>query len=64
MEQELLLKEQQLAEITKKQDDLERKLIYINLNETETKNDNDRLQKVWIGKGRFLRIGKYFIGKN
>jgi hypothetical protein len=48
MEQELFLKEQQLVEITKKQDDLERKLIHINLNETETKNDNDRLHKVWI----------------
>ena len=46
MENELLLKEQLLAEATKKHDDLERKLLYINLNETETKNDNDRLQKV------------------
>jgi hypothetical protein len=47
MEHELLLKEQQLAELTKKQNDLEMKLIHINLNETETKNNNERLQKVF-----------------
>jgi len=47
MEHELLLKEQQLAELTKKQNDLEMKLIHINLNETETKNNNERLQQVF-----------------
>lgn len=46
MEQELLHKEQQLAEVMKKQTELETKLVHYNLNETETKNDNDRLQKV------------------
>ncbi|CAF4770544.1 unnamed protein product [Rotaria sp. Silwood1] len=45
MEEELCLKEQQLAEVTKKQNDLEMQLIHINLNETEMKNDNERLQK-------------------
>jgi hypothetical protein len=56
MEQELFLKEQQLSEAMKKHEDLERKLLYINLNEAETKNDNDRLQKVLIEKGFFLKI--------
>ncbi len=46
MEHEIHLKEQQLSEMTKKQTELERKLIHINLNETETKNDNERLIKV------------------
>ena len=46
MEHELHIKEQQLFEITKIQRDLEMKLLHTNLNETETKNDNDRLQKV------------------
>ncbi|CAF4169459.1 unnamed protein product [Rotaria sp. Silwood2] len=45
MEEELRMKEQQLAEITKKQNDLEMKLIDININDTEMKNDNERLQK-------------------
>jgi hypothetical protein len=56
MEQELFLKEQQLSEAMKKHEDLERKLLYINLNEAETKNDNDRLQKVLIRKGFLLKI--------
>ena len=46
MERELLQKEEQLADITKKQNELEMKLIHYNLNETETKNDNERLLKV------------------
>ncbi len=54
MEHELFIKEQQLSEITKKQNDLEMKLIHINLNETETKNDNERLQKVFSKKKRIL----------
>ncbi|CAF0982863.1 unnamed protein product [Rotaria sordida] len=45
MEEQLHIKEQQLAEVTKKQNDLEMKLIHTNLNETEIKNDNERLQK-------------------
>lgn len=45
MERELLSKEQQLTELMKKQHELEMKLIHINLNETETKNDNERLQR-------------------
>lgn len=46
MERELRGKEQQLAEITKKQSELELKLLRVNMNETETKSENDRLQKV------------------
>jgi hypothetical protein len=46
MELELRSKEQQLADVTKKQSDLEMKLLRLNLNETETKSDNERLQKV------------------
>ncbi|CAF1133868.1 unnamed protein product [Adineta ricciae] len=45
MERELRGKEQQLAEITKKQSELELKLLRVNMNETETKSENDRLQK-------------------
>ena len=46
MEEQLLYKEQQLVELTKKQTDLERKFLFLNLNETETKSDNERLLKV------------------
>jgi hypothetical protein len=46
MERELRSKEQQLSEVTKKQSDLEMKLLRLNLNESETKSENDRLQKV------------------
>lgn len=46
MERELRLKEQQLTDVTKKQGDLEMKLLRLNLNESETKSENDRLQKV------------------
>jgi hypothetical protein len=46
MERELRSKEQQLSEVTKKQGDLEMKLLRLNLNESETKNENERLQKV------------------
>lgn len=46
MDRELRSKEQQLSEITKKQSDLEFKLLRLNLNESETKNENERLQKV------------------
>ena len=46
MERELRLKEQQLAEVTRKQSHLEMQLLRLNLNESETKNENDRLQKV------------------
>ncbi|CAF4562006.1 unnamed protein product [Rotaria sp. Silwood2] len=45
MDRELRLKEQQLSELTKKQSDLEMKLLRLNLNESETKNENERLQK-------------------
>ncbi|CAF1509459.1 unnamed protein product [Adineta ricciae] len=45
MEKELRIKEQQLADITKSQKELELRLLHTNLNEAETKNDNDRLQK-------------------
>ncbi|CAF0852251.1 unnamed protein product [Adineta steineri] len=45
MERELHLKEQHLLEVTKKQSDLELKLLKVNLNENETKSENDRLQK-------------------
>ncbi|CAF0868153.1 unnamed protein product [Rotaria sordida] len=45
MDRELRSKEQQLAEITKKQSDLEMKLLRLNLNESDTKNENERLQK-------------------
>lgn len=45
MERELRSKEQQLTEVTKKQSELEMKLLRVNLNESETKNENDRLQK-------------------
>jgi len=49
MERELHSKEQQLLDVTKRQNDLEMKLLRVNLNETETKSENDRLQKVrWI----------------
>jgi hypothetical protein len=47
MDRELHIKEQQLSEIMKKQSELEMKLVHFNLNEAETKNDNDRLQKVF-----------------
>lgn len=46
MERELRSKEQQLNDVTKRQSDLEMKLLKLNLNESETKNENDRLQKV------------------
>jgi len=46
MEREIRLKEQQLSEVTKKQSDLEMKFLRLNLNESETKNENERLQKV------------------
>ncbi|CAF3256647.1 unnamed protein product [Rotaria socialis] len=45
MEEELRIKEQQLAEVTKKKNALEMKLFDINLNETEMKHDNERLQQ-------------------
>jgi small GTP-binding protein len=45
MERELRIKEQQLSEVTKKQSDLEMKFLRLNLNESETKNENERLQK-------------------
>jgi len=45
MERELRSKEQQLNDVTKRQSDLEMKLLKLNLNESETKNENDRLQK-------------------
>jgi hypothetical protein len=64
MEHELFLKEQQLSEIMKKQNDLEMKLIHINLNETETKNDNERLEKVFSKKKKFFFFVELFIGKN
>lgn len=54
MEQELLDKEQQLMELTKKQMELERRFLFSNLNETETKNDNDRLLKVRIQSNSFM----------
>lgn len=68
MERELRGKEQQLADVTKKQSDLEMKLLRLNLNETETKSENDRLQKVcfhccffehkyWI-EFEFFNLGK------
>jgi hypothetical protein len=60
MEHELLVKEQQLAEVTKKQNDLEIKLIHINLNETETKNDNERLLKVFYKRKMFVKLRIYF----
>ena len=46
MERALHSKEQQLSEVTKKQSDLELKVLRLNLNESETKSENDRLQKV------------------
>lgn len=46
MEREIRSKEQQLTEVTKKQSDLEMKVLRLNLNETETKSENERLQKV------------------
>lgn len=46
MERELRGKEQQLGEVTKKQSDLEMKLLRLNLNESETKSENERLQRV------------------
>lgn len=46
MERELRSKEQQLTDVTKKQSDLEMKLLRLNLNESETKSENERLQKV------------------
>lgn len=48
MERELRSKEQQLNDVTKRQSDLEMKLLRLNLNESETKNENDRLQKVRV----------------
>ena len=45
MERELLQKELQLADVMKRQNELETKLVHYNLNETETRNDNERLQK-------------------
>ena len=45
-ERELRIKEQQLSEVTKRQGDLEMKLLRLNFNESETKNENERLQKV------------------
>lgn len=46
MEEQLRIKEQQLAEVSKKYNDLETKLLFINQNETEMKHDNERLQIV------------------
>lgn len=46
MERELRSKEQQLTDVTKRQSDLEMKLLRLNLNESETKSENERLQKV------------------
>ena len=46
MERELHSKEQQLSEVTKKQSDLELRVLRLNLNESETKSENERLQKV------------------
>jgi len=45
MERALRSKEQQLSEVTKKQSDLELKLLRFNLNESESKSENERLQK-------------------
>jgi hypothetical protein len=58
MERELRLKEQQLQEVTKKQGDLEMKFLRLNLNETETKSENERLQKVYK---IYLILLKYFL---
>ena len=63
LQDELNLKEQQLIEGTKKQTELEMKLSQINANESEARNDNERLQKVSIalmhrsleGHGHFSR---------
>jgi hypothetical protein len=70
MERELRSKEQQLSEVTKKQGDLEMKLLRLNLNESETKNENERLQKVekiFIHKTVFIcsfyPIGKDSVGR-
>ena len=57
MERELRSKEQQLSEVTKKQGDLEMKLLRLNLNESETKNENERLQKV----EKILYLSKDFL---
>lgn len=46
MEKELHLKEEELAEILKRQNELEMKFYQSNFNETEMKNENERLQKV------------------
>ncbi len=54
MERELRSKEQQLTEVTKKQSDLEMKLLRVNLNETETKSENERLQKVDLNYFKFF----------
>ena len=64
MERELRLKEQQLSEMIKKQNELEMKLIHINLNETETKNDNERLIKVYKKEMNLIKkIINFLLGK-
>lgn len=66
MEKELRIKEQQLADVTKSQKELELKLLHTNLNETETKNDNERLLKVSFRCPRLFVVNKlivYLAGK-
>lgn len=65
MERELRSKEQQLNDVTKRQSDLEMKLLKLNLNESETKSENDRLQKVKEENGRKVRRYSFFryVGK-
>ena len=50
MEKELQRKEQELMQVTRKQTDLEMRVMQINLNETETRSENERLQKVTRGR--------------
>jgi hypothetical protein len=65
MERELRIKEQQLSEVTKKQSDLEMKFLRLNLNESETKNENERLQKVdRTILSRMFYMNYFFFRKN
>lgn len=48
MEKQLQIKEQEMSEISKKQQELEMKFLQSNLNETEIKTENERLQKVYF----------------
>ncbi|CAF1086593.1 unnamed protein product [Didymodactylos carnosus] len=45
MERELRTKEAQLADVQKRKSDLEMKVFRLNMNEAETKSENERLQK-------------------